>query len=183
MFVHRIRALCTSRKERSRKVFGFAFFKKRMGSRGAEPPKNGAFLFAKLFLLRLLCQKKKRKNDGWCCNDSSHNVRTNIFYPSSWAKRSGVELFCPRSQTSLRSVCSSLRSEFDYAQDDTDKKAPSEARRDLRTINAQCSHKVGWADRQSTHTHSSHKAIGRFVHLAKSDSGKFSSTFFKRWRG
>ena len=36
-----------------------------------------------------------------------------------------------RSQTSLRSVCSSLRSEFDYAQDDVDEKVPSIARQDL----------------------------------------------------
>ena len=59
------------------KVFSQVFFKKLAGF-GAEPQKNGAFLFAKLFLLRLLCQKKKRKNDGWCCNDSAHNVRNII---------------------------------------------------------------------------------------------------------
>ena len=60
------------------------------------------------------------------------------FYPSSWAERSGVELFRLRSQTSLRSVCSSLRSEFDCAQDDADEKVPSEARQDLQRSNAHC---------------------------------------------
>ena len=50
---------------------------------------------------------------------------------SSWVERSGIELFRPRSQTPLRSVWSSLRSDFGYAQDDTDEKAPSNARWDL----------------------------------------------------
>ena len=120
------------------KSFWFRFFQKANGVKRGRAPKNGAFLFAKLFLLRLLCQKKKRKNDGWYCDGLADNVRTNIFYPSSWAERSGVELFRLRSQTSLRSVCSSLRSEFDCAQDDADEKVPSEARQDLQRSNAHC---------------------------------------------
>jgi hypothetical protein len=50
------------------KVFGQAFFKKLAVSKGSALVAfrrkrnllNGAFLFAKLFLLRLVCQKKKR---------------------------------------------------------------------------------------------------------------------------
>ena len=49
-----------------------------------------------------------------------------------------ADLFRLRSQTSLRSVCSSLRSEFDCAQDDADEKVPSEARQDLQRSNAHC---------------------------------------------
>ena len=36
---------------------------------------------------------------------------------------------------------------------------------------------------ESTHTHNSPKAVGGCVHLAKSDSEKFWSSFFKSLRG
>ena len=53
---------------RACKVFAQAFFKKLAVSKGSALVAfrrkrnllNGAFLFAKLFLLRLVCQKKKR---------------------------------------------------------------------------------------------------------------------------
>ena len=42
------------------------------------------------------------------------------------------------------------------------------------------SKKVGSADSQSTYTHSSPKAIGRYVHLAKSDQEKFLVSLFSK---
>ena len=44
--------------------FWSSFFKSLRGQEGQSPRKNGAFLFAKLFLLSLRNQKKKRYNDG-----------------------------------------------------------------------------------------------------------------------
>ena len=61
-----------------------------------------------------------------------------------------------RSQTSLRSVCSSLRSEFDCAQDDVDEKSAEQS-------------EAGSTNNQRTHIARPNDAVGHFVHLAKSD--------------
>ena len=82
------RALCTSRKERFRKVFAELFSK--------SDKEKQRFLFAKLFLLRLWCQKKKRKTDGWSYDGSAHIVRTNpiLSVILSGAKRSAEPTLC-----------------------------------------------------------------------------------------
>ena len=52
-----------------------------------------------------------------------------LIYFTRHPERSEAEsnFFRLRSQTSLRSVCSSLRSEFDYAQDDVDEKSAEQS--------------------------------------------------------
>ena len=110
------------------KSFWFRFFQKANGVKRGSAPENGAFLFAKLFLLRFWCQKKKRKNDGDVVMIQRRMYEKSNF--SCHPERSEAEsnFFRLRSQMSLRSICSSLRSEFDCAQDDVDEKSAEQSK-------------------------------------------------------
>ena len=53
------RAQCTSRKERLRKVFGFAFFQKANGVKRGSAPEKTALFFLQSFFFCASCVKRK----------------------------------------------------------------------------------------------------------------------------
>ena len=139
--------------------FLFRFFsKKRMGF-GATPHILQRFLFVSFFFCAC---GVKRKSGLWVrfCYELGRFFMFSHPAVSSWAEeislceifavepdpREGAKrdllwnfnVFRPRSQTILRIVWSSLRSDFDYAQDDTDEKAPSNAKVGSRAKGERC---------------------------------------------
>ena len=90
-----------------------------------------------------------------------------LIYFTRHPERSKAEsnFFRLRSQTSLRSVCSSLRSEFDYAQDDVDEKSAEQS-------------KAGSTKNQRTHI-AHPKRSGALYISQRSIKKSFCGAFFK----
>ena len=99
------------------------FSKSERGQEGQSPRKTALF-FLRSFFFCASCVKRKseRMMVDVVMTQRTMFALTNF---SCHPERSEAEsnFFRLRSQTSLRSVCSSLRSEFDCAQDDVDEKS------------------------------------------------------------
>ena len=115
------------------------FFSKNLrGQEGQSPRKNSVF-FLRSFFFCASCVKRKSERMTFDVVMTQRTMFTLIYFIRH-PERSEAEsnFFRLRSQTSLRSVCSSLRSEFDYAQDDVDEKSAEQSKagstNNLRTI-------------------------------------------------
>ena len=116
-----------------KKSFCGAFFKKRQ--------RKTALFFLRSFFFCASCVKRKsdRMRIDVAINQRRMYEKSNF---SCHPERSEAEsnFFRLRSQMSLRSICSSLRSEFDYAQDDIDEKSAERSKAGSTINQQQCSH-------------------------------------------
>ena len=103
--------------------FGQAFSKACGVKRGRAPEKTALF-FLRSFFFCAYGVKRKSERMTFYVVMTQRTMYAEAYF-SCHPERSEAEsnFFRLRSQTSLRSVCSSLRSEFDCAQDDVDEKS------------------------------------------------------------
>ena len=103
--------------------FWFRFFQKANGvKRGRAPEKTALFFLRSFFFCASgVKRKSERMRIDVAINQRRMYEKSNFIRHPERSKAES-NFFRLRSQTSLRSVCSSLRSEFDCAQDDADEK-------------------------------------------------------------